>query len=129
MKLFEFFGKMSFEQDKENDAFSLSKEDEDALEDTLFWYILDDNDLHKKYFMPIAKNLKARYDNHEDDSSKDWKEWLPMVNKGCMNYYKEHDVPGDPRDTFNQQLRKELCKRIENHYRTDVLNNEYQLGE
>lgn len=129
MKLFEFFGQLTFKKDHEDDKFSLSREEKAELEDSLFWYILEDDELHKKHFMPIAKNLKARYDNHEDDSSKDWKEWIPMVNKGCLKYYKDHDIPGDPKDIFNKKLRKELCKRIENHYRNDILNNEYNLGD
>ena len=129
MKLFEFFGQLNFKKDHDDDKFSLSREEEESLEDSLFWYILEDDELHKKHFMPIAKKLKAKYDNHNDDSSKDWKEWLPMVNKGCIKYYKAHDVMGDPRDTFNKKLRKDLCKRIENHYRNDILNNEYNLGD
>lgn len=128
MKLFEFFGKMSFDKDEERDTFSLSKEEEENLEDALFSYILEDDDLHKKYFMPIAKSLKARYHDHSDDASKDWKQWLPMVNKGCIKYFEENDVPGDPKDTFNQKLRKALCQRFEIHYRTDIMNDEYNLG-
>lgn len=129
MKLFEFFGKLTFDQDHKDDKFSLSREEKEDLEDSLFWYILEDDELHKKYFMPSAKKLKARYNNHQDDSSKDWIEWLPMVNKGCTKYYAEHDIPGDPKEIFSKKLRKEICKRLENHYRNDILNDEYQLGD
>ena len=129
MKLFEFFGKMTLKQDHEDGKYSLSREEKETLEQSLFDFILNDTALHKKYFMPIAKSLKARYDDHTDDASKDWKEWLPMVNRGCANYFKEHNITGDPKDIFSKKLRKELCKKIENYYREGILNNEFQIGD
>jgi hypothetical protein len=130
MKLYEFFSKISLDNDqgKDRDPLSLNKQDEEDLQDEIYWCILDDNDLHKKYFLPIAKQLKQRYENHEDDSTKDWKEWIPMVNKGCAEYFKNNDLRGDPKDIFNNKVRRDICKRLEEHYRKAIMNDEYNLG-
>lgn len=125
MKLYEFFGNIKHDvnQDKDLDPHSPTKEDEQELCDNVFWYILDQDDLHKKYFMPAARELKARYLNTKDNSDHDWKEWLPMINAGCMSFYKDHDIKEDPKDVFNKGFRRDLCKRLEDHYREAILDD------
>lgn len=118
MKLFEFFGNINHDpnQEEKRDPQSPGKEEEQELADNVFWYILDDDDLHKKHFMPIAKELKAKYADKTDDASRDWKVWIPMVNAGCMKYYKEHKIEDHPSDTFHKEFRRDICKRLEDHY-------------
>jgi hypothetical protein len=120
MKLYEFFGNINFDQEKGRDSKSLSKEEEQELGDDVFYYILDDDDLHKKYFMPVAKELKAKYDDTSDDASHDWKVWSPMVKSGCARYYKEHELKKHPEDVFTKEFRKDICKRLESHYRESI---------
>lgn len=118
MKLFEFFGNINHNpnEDNDRDPQSLGKEEEQELGDNVFWFILDDNELHKKHFMPIAKELKAKYADKSDDASLDWKVWIPMVNAGCMKYYKEHQIEKHPSDAFSKEFRRDVCKRLEDHY-------------
>jgi hypothetical protein len=122
MKLFEFFGNINHDPNQEDkrDPQSPSKEEEQELCDNVFWFILDDDELHKKHFMPIAKELKAKYANTADDASHDWKSWIPMVNSGCMKYYKENKIEKNPSKTFSKDFRKDLCKRLEDHYRESI---------
>lgn len=132
MKLYEFFGniKHDTEQDKDLDPQSIGKEEEQELEDQVFWFILDDDDLHKKYFMPVAKELVRIYktDTKADDLV-DWKTWMPMVNTGCMNFYKEQDLNKRPEDVFTKEMRIALCKRLTDHYHDDILKDSYNLGK
>ena len=122
MKLNEFFGNFNHDVNAENnkDTATLSKEQEHELADNVFWYILDDDDLHKKYFMPIAKELAKKYANTKDDASLDWKVWSPMVNSGCMKYWEENNIRQHPTDTFSKDFRRDLCKRLEDHYHTEI---------
>ena len=122
MKLFEFFGNINQDSSKEDerDPQSLGKEEEQELADNVFWFILDDDDLHKKHFMPIAKELKAKYANTKDDASHDWKVWIPMVNAGCTKFYKEHKIEDHPSDVFSKEFRRDLCKRLEDHYHESI---------
>jgi hypothetical protein len=119
MKLYEFFGNINLDldQDKNRDAHSPSKEEENQLGDELFWYILDHDELHKKHVMPVSKDLEKKYEEEKGDSTRDWKMWMPMVNQGCMKYWKEHKLEKHPGDAFPKDLRKELCQRLEDHYR------------
>ena len=119
MKLYEFFGKINHNpnEDKDNqDPQALGKEEEQELADNVFWYILDNDELHKKFFMPISKELKKKYADTTDNASRDWKVWLPMVNSGCMKFYKERNLEQHPSDAFGKEFRRDICKRLEDHY-------------
>lgn len=130
MKLFEFFGRLDLDyMQKKKDDEGLNREQEEILIDNVFWFILDNDRLHKKYFLPAAAKLKKIYDTKTlKDDKHDYKIWIPMVNKGCVEYYKKHDVKGDPNDVFNKKVRKDLCKKLVNHYHKDIVNGEYKLG-
>jgi hypothetical protein len=132
MKLNEFFGniKHDTEQDKDLDPQSIGKEEEQELEDQVFWFILDDDDLHKKYFMPVAKELvRIHKTDTKSDDLVNWKTWMPMVNTGCMNFYKEQDLKKRPEDVFTKEMRVALCKRLTDHYHDDILKDSYNLGK
>jgi hypothetical protein len=128
MKLYEFFGSISQDssQKDETDPNAMTQEDEDQLSDAVFWDILDDDNLHKKYFMAIAKKIKTASDN--DSEMHDFLIWKPMVNAGCIQYYHDHDLPGNPREIFNKNFRSNLCKRIADHYHKDIIDDVYDLG-
>ena len=122
MKLYEFFGNIKHDANEDSKPGSPNKEEQQEIADQTFWYILDDNDLHKEFFMPIAKELKKIYDSKsKEDDMHDWKVWMPMVKKGCMEFYKEHEVPGDPNDSFNKDFRIDLCKRLADHYHDEII--------
>ena len=126
MKLYEFFGNIN--QDKEQDPHGLGKEEQQELSDQMFWYILDHDELHKKHFMPTAKKIKKTHEKDNKSGHHEWKLWLPMVNKGCMHFYKENHIKGDPKETFNKKFRIDLCKRLVDHFHKDIIKGEYKLG-
>ena len=130
MKLYEFFGHLDLDLDqKKTDDENLNREQEEILIDNIFWFIVDNDKLHKKYFMPAAAKLKKIHDTASTkDNKHDWKTWIPMVNKGCVEYYEKHDVKGDPKDVFNKRVRRDLCKKLVDHYHKDIVNGEYELG-
>jgi hypothetical protein len=130
MKLYEFFGNINHDvnQDKDHDPNSLGKEEEKELGDNLFWYILDHDNFHKKFFMPAAKEIKRKHTKSKTDESHDWQVWMPMVNAGCAEFFKKNHVSGDPRETFNKKFRIDICKKLADHYHKDILKGEYKLG-
>ena len=130
MKLCEFFGNISYDANKETkkDPNKMDKEEENQLADEVFWFIVDDDDLYKKYFMPIARELKKTLDNDEHDLH-DYKVWKSMVNAGCIKYYEQNDVPGNPKEIFNKKFRIDLCKRLAEHFHKDLVGDEYDLGK
>lgn len=130
MKLFEFFGNINHNPNEANDRDpeALGKEQEQELSDQVFWYILDHDDLHKKHFMDLAKEIRNTNKENSKDDTHDWKLWMPMVKEGCMEFFKEHKVDGHPADTFHKEFRVDLCKRLADHHHKDIIKDEYKLG-
>ena len=127
MKLYEFFGNINRDQDPDGEKSHQNKEQEQELSDQIFWYILDHDDLHKKHFLPLAKDIKGQHKEGASDEGHDWKLWMPMVKEGCVEFYKDHDVPGDPQEVFNKDLRVDVCKRLADHHHKDIIKGEYKI--
>jgi hypothetical protein len=124
MFLKEFFGK-SIDIDKE-----MSKnQDDQGLNNDLFWYIIDHDRLHKDYFHPIAQKIHKANKSKNLDKEKLTLEFMPMVKKGCQEFYKEHNLPGHIADNFDKEFMKEMCERLYDHYKDDIVNgNHYKIG-
>lgn len=93
--------------------------------DDLFWFILDHDKLHKDYFFPIAKKLKSI---KECGDEMIYELFMPMVVKGCKEYYADKKMTGRLGKKFPIEMREELCKRLYDHYREDIQKDKYKLG-
>jgi hypothetical protein len=116
MLLNEFFGKS-----QTHDVTDKNKFREEQVMDEVFEYILNQDDLHKKFFLPTANKVK---NTKKDDP----KLWEPLVNHGCMKFYKEKEIIEDPRDLFTKKMREKLCQRFAKHFHDDIRKDEYKLG-
>jgi hypothetical protein len=117
MLLNEFFGKPL-------DVTKSSKEGSDNFTDELFWYIIDHDKLHKDYVIPLAKKIKAK-----PNSTETIKEFMPMIEKGCKEFYAKKNMTGKLGKLFPKELREELCERVHDHFRDDILQDKYNLGQ
>lgn len=120
MKLFEFFS-------KNLDIKSSEKEkSRDFDKDELFFYILDNDDLHKKYFFRNAKKLKK-----VDGCSREMmlECWMPMIKEGCEKYYEKKKLFGSFEKLFDKDLRENLCERLHEHYFEDIQKGVYEIKE
>lgn len=131
MNLYEFFGGSNYSLSKtkedQTDTSIKTQEDKEKLVDEVYWFILDDDQLHKEFFLPVARKLSTLKKSKNFDKASFLKEWLPMVNKGCMKFYKENQLTEDPKDIFTKQVRKDLCQRLCDQACEDIDNNEYKL--
>lgn len=120
MILKEFFGK-SIDPQK-----SIKNKDiSDTIGDDLFWYILDHDKLHKDYFFPIAKKVKKL---KECGPEMVLELYMPMVVKGCKEYYHAKKMEGRMSKCFPKELRETLCQRLHDHYHQDILKGKYKIG-
>jgi hypothetical protein len=94
--------------------------------DELFWYIIDHDRLHKDYFFPIAQHIHKNKKNLDREAI--CKEFMPMVVKGCKEFYKHNDLKGNMSKMFTEELRNDLCERLYDHYKEDILKGRYKLG-
>jgi hypothetical protein len=123
MKLLEFFGKnIDVHKNVANSR------DDKNIGDDLFWYIVDHDKLHKDFFHPVAKKIREAHKNNNKDKERNTMEFMPMVKKGCLEYYHHHKMPGTPAQIFSKELRKDMCERLYDHYCEDILKDKYKLG-
>ncbi len=100
--------------------------DEKNISDDLFNYIIDHDKLHKDYFFPIATKIaKKKGDVSKEESCK---EFLPMVLKGCKEYYEHKKMKGKLGKVFSKELRSDMCERLLDHYKDDIVNGKYKVG-
>lgn len=103
--------------------------DDDNMNNELFWFIIDHDRLQKDYFFPIAKKIYKAYNAKKLDKAQAIKDFYPMVKKGCQEFYQYKKMPGHFEDTFDKKLMKEMCERLFDHYREDIIRGEYKLGD
>lgn len=97
---------------------------EAGLADEIFEFIINDDHLYKKVFFSIAEKIVK-----EATKEHDAKEWMPMVNKGCMKFYEQAQMIEDPKQIFSKEFREEMCARLADHYQPDILKGVYNLGK
>lgn len=132
MKLYEFFGAPTNKEESNDMRDKMSgktQADDDKLADELYWFILDDDELHKEMFLPLAKEITEKQKEGNFDHGEYAKKWLPMVNKGCIKFYKKSELKEDPRDLFTKSMRKGLCQRLADQHHKDIEKGEYNLGK
>jgi hypothetical protein len=123
MLLNEFFGKAIDASKK----VSAKKDDDKKINDEVFWFIIDHDKLHKDYFHPIGSKIKRQGKNA--DREKLIKEFMPMVEKGCKEFYHKNKMVGKLGKLFPKEMREELCGKLCDHYCDDVLQDKYTLAE
>lgn len=130
MKLYEFFSVPSIEKDEEHQSDDQSNTNREKLANDLFWYILDHDDLHKKYFIPIAQKIDRKLRAEEKVDREEYTEcWMPMVKEGCLEFHKENKMKGDPKKLFDKEICKGLCHRFAEKHLEDLEKKSYKLGD
>ena len=93
--------------------------------DDLFWFIVDHDKLHKDYFFPVARQIKKM---KECTESEVLEMFMPMVIKGCKEFYIHENMKGKLSKCFPKDLREDICKRLYDHYVEDIKAGKYNLG-
>jgi hypothetical protein len=124
MFLTEFFGKsLDIKSPTDQDH------DDQEIANELFQYILEHDRLHKEYFHPLAKKLQRQQQSKKENKSRLVKEFMPMVEKGCKEYYHKNKLTGKLGKLFPLDMREELCDRLYDHYCDDIKRDKYKLME
>lgn len=110
-------------QKKESEKNS-KKFDENELQEMIYEFIINNDKLHKEEFLPVAQRM-----SRNPTSDHQAKIWLPLVNKGCMEFYHQNKMMEDPVQLFHKKFRKEMCEKIANEANKEILRGDYQLGE
>jgi len=125
MLLNEFFGKAIDASKK----VSPKKDDDKELGDELFWFILDHDKLHKDHFHPIASKIKHHHNKNKLDREEMLKAFMPMVERGCKEFYIKKKMSGGLGRHFPKDVRIGMCEKLYDHYSQDIINDEYKIAE
>lgn len=128
MKLLEFFN-VPNDNPSRVDLQGNSQEDKAKMQDELYWYIIDNDDLHKQYVLPFVSDLKSHLSDPNFNIDRFKKEWIPMINKGCKMYYHDKKLKSNPETMFDKDFKKSLLDKIAEKYIEDVKNKAYHVGD
>lgn len=124
MLLNEFFGMYNPSGQKKDNERKEQEFDENKLAEMVYEFIINNDRLHKEEFLPVAQRMH-RHPTSEHNA----KMWLPMVNKGCMDFYHQNHMTEDPKQLFHKKFRKEMCEKIANECNKQILRGDFQLGD
>lgn len=130
MKLYEFFSVPSLEKDEEGQFEKMSAENREQIANDVFWDILDNDTLHKKYFIPIARDIHNELKKSKKvDRDAIRPKWMPMVKEGCLAFHKKHKMKGNPAKIFDKEFCKGLCERLSDKFLDDIKKDAFKLGD
>ena len=129
MKLYEFFSVPSLSDDDKKDHSKDHGDEREKLANDVYWYILDNDHLHKKHFFPIAQEIYAQVKENKDLDRKKYTDcWMPMVKEGALMFYKHQHLQGNPSKIFDKEMCEHICKRIAEQHIKDIAEGQYELG-
>ena len=125
MRLLEFFNPKHENWEKVDRDKDLVPQDTN-LEDNIYYFIIDDDRLHKEHFLPLAINYYKQKDRKDFDRKSFAKSCLPMVKDGCRAYCKTLKLEdGIPDGMLNKGLFRSLAHRLVDQIINDVKEDAY----
>lgn len=89
-------------------------------------YIMNNEDLYRRQFMPIIHNLKKKIAKNIYDHEKAVKLWQYLVDNGAREYVKEYGNPDqDIRDMFPKETRLSVAQAIADRELENIKQGQY----
>ena len=103
--------------------------DSDAVNE-LDSYIMNNEDLYRRRFMPIISNIKRKMKKNIYDHEKAQKLWMYLVDDAAKKYVKEFGSPGsDVKDMFPKETRMQVAKIISDRELENIKQGEYDAPQ
>tara|TARA_B100001989_G_scaffold245978_1_gene216336 strand:+ start:1041 stop:1397 length:357 start_codon:yes stop_codon:yes gene_type:complete len=103
--------------------------DTDAVNE-LDSFIMNDEDLYRRRFMPIISNIKRKMNRKIYDHEKAQKLWMYLVDDAAKKYVKEFGSPGsDVKDMFPKETRMQVAKIISDRELENIKQGEYDAPQ
>jgi hypothetical protein len=101
--------------------------DSDAVNE-LHAYIMNDEDLYRKQFMPIIANLQRKMKKGVYNHEMAPKLWSYLVDNAARKYVKEFGSPNqDVKDIFPKEVRQEISKKLADQEFEKIKDGEYDV--
>ena len=110
-------------------AYQFIKEaqDSDAVNE-LDSYIMNNEELYRRRFMPIIENIKRKLRRGIYDHEKVIKLWMYLVDDAAREYVKEFGNPAqDVKDMFPKETRLQVAQIIADREKENIEKGEYDV--
>ena len=105
--------------------FIIEAPDSDAVNE-LDSYIMNNEDLYRRRFMPIIENLKRKIKRGIYDDKLAIKLWMYLVDDAAREYVKEFGTPDqDVKDMFPKETRLQVASKIADREKENIEQGEY----
>ena len=107
--------------------FITEAQDSDAINE-LDLYIMNDEELYRRRFMPIIENIKRKIKRGIYDHEKVIKLWMYLVDDAARQYVKEFGDPTqDVKDMFPKETRLKVAQIIADREKENIEKGEYDV--
>jgi len=102
-------------------------QDSDAVNE-LDSFIMNNEDLYRRRFMPIIENLKRKMKRGIYDDQKAIKLWMYLIDDAAREYIKEYGTPDqDVKDLFPKETRLKVAQVIAEREKENLEQGEYDV--
>ena len=109
--------------------FIIEAPDSDAVNE-LDSYIMNNEDLYRRRFMPIIENLKRKIKRGIYDDKLAIKLWMYLVDDAAREYVKEFGTPNqDVKDMFPKESRLKVAEVISLREKENIAQVEYDVSK
>jgi hypothetical protein len=103
--------------------------DSDAVNE-LDSYIMNNEELYRRRFMPIISNIKRKIKKNVYDHEKAQKLWMYLVDDAAKEYVKEFgSTQDDVKDMFPKDTRQQVARQISDRELENIKQGEYDVAQ
>jgi len=107
--------------------FITEAQDSDAINE-LDLFIMNDEDLYRRRFMPIITNIKRKMKRGTYDHEKVIKLWMYLVDDAARQYVQEFGTPDqDVKDMFPKETRLQVAQILADREKENIEKGEYDV--
>ena len=107
--------------------FITEAQDSDAVNE-LDLFIMNDEDLYRRRFMPIITNIKRKIKRGIYDHEKVIKLWMYLIDDAARKYVQEFGTPEqDVKDMFPKETRLQVAQIIADREKENIEKGEYDV--
>ena len=93
-------------------------------------YIMNNEELYRRRFMPIISNLKRKMKRNVYDHELAQKLWMYMIDDAARQYVKEFGSAGDDvKDMFPKETRMQVARVIADREKENIEQGEYDVAQ
>ena len=99
------------------------------LVDDISFFIDNEDELHKEYFLPAVKELKRKKIVDRNSIEEIAPAFSKLVEKGCAMYKERYKPQGKPEEIFTKKLMASVCNKLAEKHLSYIKDGAYDPKE